>query len=154
LTPSPMPETPAPMLCTLVDTAFDDPDWTFEPKFDGLRVLARLDGHDVTLLSRNQKPQGPRFPEIVAGLRGSIRQPAIVDGGAVSLDEQGRTSFRSPQQRFPLDDPGEIRRRMDRHPAYLYLFDILYLGRHDVSWLPLARRRELLRGAVAWSDRI
>ena len=41
---SPMPEAPAPMLCTLVDSAFDSPDWTFEPKFDGLRVLARFDG--------------------------------------------------------------------------------------------------------------
>ena len=64
-----MPDAPAPMLCTLVDSAFDSPDWTFEPKFDGLRVLARFDGHDLTLLSRNNKPQESRFPEIVEGLR-------------------------------------------------------------------------------------
>src|SRR4051794_28244689 len=45
-----IPDAPAPMLCTLVDSAFDSPDWTFEPKFDGLRILARFDGRDLALL--------------------------------------------------------------------------------------------------------
>ena len=60
--PSPLPDVPAPMLCTLVDAPFDGPDWTVEPKFDGRRVLARFDGRAVTLLSRNLKPQEARFP--------------------------------------------------------------------------------------------
>src|SRR5689334_7043709 len=142
--PSPMPDAPAPMLCTLVDSAFDSPDWTFEPKFDGLRVLARFDGSDLTLLSRNNKPQESRFPEIVEGLRQSLRYPANLDGEVVCLDEAGKSSFRQLQQRFHLDDAGEIRRRMERHPAYLYAFDVLYLDRFDVTGLPLSRRRELL----------
>ena len=62
---TPMPTAPVPMLCTLVDRAFDSPDWIFEPKFDGLRILALFDGRQVTLLSRNNKPQEMRFPEIV-----------------------------------------------------------------------------------------
>jgi len=53
--PSPSPDVPAPMLCTLVDAPFDSPDWTFEPKFEGLRVLANFDGRAVTFLSRNHK---------------------------------------------------------------------------------------------------
>src|SRR5438309_11389738 len=85
IAPSPLPEAPAPMLCTLVDAAFDSPDWTFEPKFDGLRVLARFDGDSLTLLSRNNKPQESRFPEIVDGLRRSLRSPAIIDGEVVCL---------------------------------------------------------------------
>src|SRR4051794_2132479 len=79
-TPSPMPQSPAPMLCTLVDAAFDSPDWSFEPKVDGLRVLARFDGDSLTLLSRNNKPQESRFPEVVDGLRQALRSPAIIDG--------------------------------------------------------------------------
>ncbi|MGZ3433034.1 MAG: ATP-dependent DNA ligase, partial [Isosphaeraceae bacterium] len=75
---SPMLDAPAPMLCTLVDSAFDSPDGTFEPKFDGLRVLARFDGSELTLLSRNNKPQEPRFPEIGEGLRQSLRHAAII----------------------------------------------------------------------------
>jgi bifunctional non-homologous end joining protein LigD len=151
---SAMPDAPAPMLCTLVDSAFDSPDWTFEPKFDGLRTLARFDGHDLTLLSRNNKPQESRFPEIVEGLRRSLRHPAIIDGEVVCLDESGKTSFRELQQRFHLDDAEEIRRRMERHPAYLYAFDVLYLHRFDVTRLPLSRRQELLREALTPSDRI
>jgi bifunctional non-homologous end joining protein LigD len=152
--PSPMPDAPAPMLCTLVDAAFDSPDWAFEPKLDGLRVLARFDGGALTLLSRNNKPQESRFPEIAEGLRRSLRHPAIIDGEVVCLDEAGKSSFRELQQRFHLDDTGEIRRRMERHPAFLYVFDVLYLDRFDVTRLPLSRRRALLGEAVAWSDRI
>jgi bifunctional non-homologous end joining protein LigD len=153
-TPSPMPEAPAPMLCTLVDAAFDSSDWAFEPKFDGLRVLARFDGDSLALLSRNNKPQQSRFPEIAEGLRQALRAPAIIDGEVVCLDESGKTSFRELQQRFHLDDAAEIRRRMERHPAYLYVFDILYLDRSDVTRLPLSHRQELLNEAVDWSDRI
>jgi bifunctional non-homologous end joining protein LigD len=150
----PMPDVSSPMLCTLVDTAFDDPDWTFEPKFDGLRVLARFDGRAVTLWSRNQKQQGTRFPEIVEDLQSSLKAPAIVDGEIVCLDEQGRTSFRALQQRFHLDDPTEIRRPMGLHPAFLYLFDILSFDRSDLMRQPLVVCQEMLRNAVAWSDRI
>ena len=151
---SPMLDAPAPMLCTLVDSAFDSPDWTFEPKFDGLRILARFDGSELTLPSRNNKPQESRFPEIGEGLRQSLRHAAIIDGEVVCLDEAGKPSFRELQQRFHLDDAEEIRRRMERHPAFLYAFDVLDLDRFDVTRLPLARRRELLGEAVAWSDRI
>src|SRR4051812_49083000 len=85
--PAPMPAAPSPMLCTLVDTPFDGPDWAFEPKLDGLRVLARFDGRDVTLLSRNNKPQEARFPEVAEGLLAALARPCIVDGEVVCLDD-------------------------------------------------------------------
>ena len=155
LAPSPMPDGPvADALHPRRPRPSTSRDWTFEPKLDGLRVLARFDGRDLTLLSRNDKPQEARFPEIAEGLRAALSGPAIVDGEVVCLDESGKTSFRSLQQRFHLDDPAEIRRRMEKHPAFLYLFDILYLDRYDLTALPLSRRRELLREAVAWSDRV
>jgi bifunctional non-homologous end joining protein LigD len=149
-----MPAEASPMLCTLVDQAFDGPKWTFEPKLDGLRILARFDGRDLTLLSRNNKPQEARFPEIAEGLRAALTRPAIVDGEVVCLDESGKTSFRSLQQRFHLDDSAEIRRRMEKHPAYFYVFDILYLDVTNLSREPLATRRERLSTAVVWSDRV
>jgi bifunctional non-homologous end joining protein LigD len=148
-----LPASPAPMLCTLVDRAFNSEDWIFEPKFDGLRILARFDGRDVTLLSRNNKPQQARFPEIAEAIRASLNRPAIVDGEVVCFDDRGRTSFRELQQRFHLDDPAEIARRMERHPAFIYLFDILHNGQ-DLTGLPLAERKALLDEAVDWSDRV
>lgn len=152
--PSSAPETLAPMLCTLVDHAFDSPEWAFEPKFDGLRILARFDGRNVTLLSRNLKPQEARFPEIAEGLRAALSRPCVVDGEVVCLDDEGRTSFRALQQRFHLEDAAEIRRRMQKHPAYFHVFDILHLDGADLTDRPLSKRRETLDAAVAWSDRI
>ena len=112
--PSPMPDEPSPMLCTLVDRAFDGPEWTFEPKLDGLRILARFDGKDLTLVSRNNKPQEARFPEIAGGLRAALSGPAIVDGeledqlgGGVS--QFSTTLFNAAW--FAGSQPGALRRK-------------------------------------------
>src|SRR5437764_11510701 len=77
LKPAPMPAFVPPMLCTLVDKPFDSPDWIFEPKFDGLRILARFDGKKITLQSRNEKPQEFQFPDIVEALAAALKRPAL-----------------------------------------------------------------------------
>jgi len=154
LRPAPMPAIPKPMLCTLVAEPFDNPKWLFEPKFDGIRILGRFDGKNLTLLSRYGDSQNVPFPEIVEALTKALRWPAIVDGEVVCFDENGRTSFRSLQQRFHLQDQKEIAFRRERLPAYYYLFDLLYIDRYDITGLPLEARKELLREAVKWSSRI
>src|SRR5437762_10299100 len=121
----PPPSHVAPMLCTLVDKAFDDDDWIFEPKLDGLRVIGRFDGEKLSLLSRNDKPQDFQFPEIVDALTKNLTKPAILDGEIVCFDEHGQPSFRELQQRFHLTDRLTVQLRMSKHPAYIYLFDIL-----------------------------
>src|SRR5205807_1935778 len=102
LEPSPMPASPLPMLCTLVAEPFDNPAWIFEPKYDGLRILGRFDGRELTLFSRNQASQNFQFPDIVEALRDGLTRPVIVDGEIVCFDEHGQSSFRSLQQRFHL----------------------------------------------------
>jgi DNA ligase D-like protein (predicted ligase) len=154
-----LPTTPIPrdvqlMLCTLVPDPFDDPDWIFEPKLDGLRVLCRFDGKRVMLISRNEKSQDFQFPDVVAALRKSLTKPAILDGEIVCLDERGQSSFRALQQRFHLTDAGVVAERAKRFPAYLYVFDLLYYDRHDARPLPLRDRKRLLKKAVKWSSRI
>ena len=149
-----MPSSVSPMLCTLSSEAFDDPDWIFEPKFDGLRILARFDGKELLLLSRNQKSQNFQFPDIVAALRKSLPRRAIIDGEVVCLDEQGNSSFRLLQQRFHLQNAREVEERMKRFPAYLYVFDVLYADRYDVTPLPLKDRKDILHKLARWSDRI
>jgi bifunctional non-homologous end joining protein LigD len=148
-----MPVQPSPMLCTLVAAPFDDPDWIFEPKYDGLRLLARFDGRDLTLLSRHAASQNFQFPDVVATLRESFTRPIILDGEVVCLDEHGRSSFRSLQQRFHLTHAREVERRMHQHPAYFYVFDLLYVDAYDVMKLPLKDRKAILREVIHWSDR-
>jgi bifunctional non-homologous end joining protein LigD len=144
----------APTTATLVDSAFDDPNWIFEPKFDGLRVLVRFDGERLALVSRNEKPQEEMFPDVAAALRAALGRPAVLDGEVVCFDDEGRTSFRALQQRFHLLDPDEIRARAERFPASICLFDLLWLDGRDVTGEPLTERKRLLRDAVRWSDRV
>ena len=153
LQPAAMPTHPRPMLCTLVAEPFDHPAWIFEPKYDGLRVLGRFDGRDLTLLSRNHASQNFQFPDVVAALRNSLARPVIVDGEGVCLDEHGRSSFRALQQRFHLQTTRELEARMQQYPASLYLFDLLYVD-SDVTRLPLKNRKALLCGVVHWSHRV
>ena len=142
------------MLCTLISDPFDDPNWIFEPKFDGQRILARFDGHRVQLLSRYGHDDTLWFPEIPGALQASLSKPALVDGEIVSLDRNGKSFFRLLQQRFHLRDQNEIARRAKEFPAYFYLFDLLYIERYDIRSLPLIERKKLLREAVKWSERI
>jgi len=154
LEPSPFPESPSPMLASLVAESFDHPDWLFEPKFDGLRMLGIFDGKNLTLLSRNDQAQNFQFPDVEAALRAALSKPAIVDGEIVCFDQEGRTSFRALHQRFHLKNAAEVRERMQRFPAYLYLFDLLYLDRFDVTGLPRAERKALLDRAVRRSNEV
>jgi bifunctional non-homologous end joining protein LigD len=142
------------MMATLVSGPFEHPDWVFEPKFDGLRVLAYFDGRDVRLVSRNDKPQETAFPDVAAALRKTLRRPAVVDGEVVCFDDTGRTSFRAIQQRFHLTKAVDIEFRSQRFPAYLYLFDLLWFDGEDMTAEPLSDRKRLLRRAVRWSDRV
>lgn len=141
-------------MATLVASPFDHPDWVFEPKYDGLRVLVYFDGHDVRLVSRNGKPQESMFPDVAAPLRKDLKQPAVVDGEIVCFDDRGRTSFRALQQRFHLKDAAEIDARGRQYPASICLFDLLWLAGRDVTPEPLSERKRLLRQAVRWSDRV
>jgi len=154
LKPSPLPRFVPPMLCTLISEPFDDSNWIFEPKFDGQRVLGRFDGENVQLFSRYGHDDTIWFPEIPRALEESLFKPALVDGEIVSLDEKGKSEFRMLQQRFHLRDPQEIARRAKQFPAYFYVFDLLYTARSDIRLLPLIERKELLRDAVRWSERI
>ena len=152
LRPSPLPDAAATMLASLAAGPFDHPDWISEPKYDGLRVLVRFDGEELTLISRNGKPQNVQFPEVADALRGALHRPAVLDGEIVCFDDAGKTSFRALQQRFHLLDAGEVRERAEKYPAYIYLFDILYFDRYDVTPLPLGERKAILRNAVRWTN--
>ena len=85
-----MPEWSPPMLATLSEERFSDPNWIFERKFDGVRCLAFVRRGRVRLLTRNQLSANERYPEIVDALSGQDRSAFIVDGEAVAF--RGRES--------------------------------------------------------------
>lgn len=108
------PEWLVPMAATLTQERFTGPEWIFERKFDGIRLLAYKKGNDVQLFSRNHLPQ--HLPAI---------QEAIE---------------RLPHQELILD--GEI--TWHGSPTEYHVFDIMWLDGRNVTTLPLEERRELL----------
>ncbi len=121
-----------PMLATLIDQPFDDPDWIFEIKWDGFRALAELDGSHVSIYSRNQQLFNERFPLIVSHLE-QLNLDAVIDGEIVALDKEGKSHFQMLQNATS-----------DKN-TYFYVFDILFLKGRDIRSLPLVERKSILK---------
>jgi len=76
------PEWLEPMAATLTQERFDGPQWTFERKLDGIRLLAFKDGQQVRLLSRNKLAQNAAYPSIVEAVAHLPVHNVILDGEA------------------------------------------------------------------------
>ncbi|MDQ3622608.1 MAG: non-homologous end-joining DNA ligase [Verrucomicrobiota bacterium] len=121
-----------PMKARLAEKPPSAGDWIYEIKFDGFRALALKDGKHVRLLSRNEKPLGDKFPEIVQALAGLGAEKAIIDGEIVALESDGRSSFQLLQA-FELGE--------QRPPIFFYSFDLLHLNGKDFQKKPLGERK-------------
>jgi bifunctional non-homologous end joining protein LigD len=143
------PRSTEPMKAFLHDAPFDDPQWIFERKLDGVRALAFRDGADVRLVSRTGRRLDTSYPELVEALAAQPLQEFVVDGEIVAFKGR-RTSFEMLQGRMGIADAQ--RARASGIAVYLYLFDVIHLEGHDVTALPLLARKRLLRAALTWQD--
>jgi bifunctional non-homologous end joining protein LigD len=139
----PMPHGVRPMLATLARKPFAHPDWIFEVKWDGYRAVAEVRDGDVSLYSRNLLSLGEKFAPVAEALR-ECRFDAVLDGEIVAVDDRGHPDFQMLQN-FPKSGAG--------HLLY-YVFDLLYLEGHDLTGLPLLRRKELLKRVLPSGSRI
>lgn len=122
-------------------------DWAHEVKWDGMRVLARLDRGAVTLTSSNGLDATTRFPEL-AGLAEACGCEAVLDGEIVAFDDDGRPDFGLLQHRMHVASPHEARRRAALQPITFALFDMLWFDGHDLCPLPWRDRRPLLESLI------
>jgi bifunctional non-homologous end joining protein LigD len=139
----------APMLAISADEPFDSPDFSFEPKWDGVRTLAFVDGGVVRLQTRNLLDCTAQYPEahgIAEALTGAYQ--AIVDGEIVAPDEKGVPSFQRLQARMHVQDEGKIRKLRRTTPVLYEVFDLLWADGQDLTKLPLRERQKRLTLAV------
>ncbi len=116
---STMPSWLEPMAATLTQERFGGPDWLFERKFDGIRLLVFKGGDEVRLLSRNKLPQNHAYPGVVAAIEALPVDDVILDGEATGVwGRQGVVAYN--------------------------VFDVLWLDGKDTTKLPLEERRALL----------
>ena len=146
----PMPKVVHPMLATLVDAAFDDPDWLFEIKWDGYRALCKVDERGkLSLTSRNGLDFLKQFGELedLAGAFSSV--PILVDGEIVSLDSKGRSSFQRLQGSFNRHRPSARSASAEKYPLTFVVFDCLYADGKSLLKTPLEERKAILEQLIA-----
>lgn len=144
LGPDPLPERIAPELATLVDVLPDDDRWYHEIKFDGYRLLARVDRGDIRLITRGDQDWTERLAPLAAAIRERVgERRLLLDGELVHIDDDGLTRFGSLQAALADERPGEL---------VYYVFDLLHLDGHDLRRLPLHERKQLLAALLPPED--
>jgi len=133
------------MLAEPRDEAFTRAGWIFEPKLDGYRSLATLDGGGAALKSRNGNDLTASFPDVARAVRALPVPRAVIDGELVIPDAQGVPSFQALQKRARLSRAIDIRRAAAESPAVFYAFDLLGFEDRDLRGLPLTERKRILR---------
>ncbi|MCA1693973.1 MAG: ATP-dependent DNA ligase [Actinobacteria bacterium] len=137
----------APMLSKGKDEIPRGEGWLYEPKWDGFRVLAFLDGdEDVFLCSRNGQPLQRYFPELIPLLRESLPVSCVVDGEIIIATERGLDFDLLQMRLHPA--ASRVNRLAAETPASVVLFDYLAEGDRDLRPEPLAARRQALTAAV------
>ena len=135
-----LPEKFAPELATLVEQAPADPeDWVFEIKFDGYRMLARVENGKVKLITRNANDWTAKMRPLQEELERMQLPDGWYDGEIVVHDASGKPDFGLLQMAFDGKDNARI---------LYFLFDVPYLHGHDLRACALVDRRAALQNVL------
>ena len=137
--PAALPAFVEPQLATLVTAPPEGDEWLHEMKFDGYRVLCRIEGGSARLLSRKGLDWSARLPGVAsAAARLGVRS-AMLDGEVAVVLPNGVTSFNALQNALGGAGGGEL---------VYFVFDLLHLDGNDLTGVPLERRKEVLRALL------
>lgn len=143
-----LPATFEPMLCALDGANLDDPERLYELKLDGVRIVARRSGRQVTLSYRHGRLCTHSYPEIARALATLPGDDFVLDGEIVAFDENGRPRFQRLGPRIQARGALDVARVVTQTPVVYLIFDLLALGGLDFTGLPLITRKGLLRELV------
>jgi len=137
-------------------------EWVFEPKYDGIRIVALVIGDGVAMMTRNGHDKCRQFPEITSSLRELARKAGrnlVLDGEVVALDARGEPArFQDLQGRMHLMDETVVSDRSSAAPAAFVGFDILVDGDElvlDETWDERRKRLDrVMRAAPASVKRV
>lgn len=133
---APLPESLEPQLATLVDAPPASGTWSWEMKFDGYRLLARIDGSDVRLVTRNGRDWTQRLPSLARAVAELELPGGWIDGEIVVADANGVSDFQRLQNAFDSARTEDV---------VYYVFDLPFCAGYDLRQVPLRERRALLR---------
>jgi bifunctional non-homologous end joining protein LigD len=150
---SQFPQSVKPMLAGHTDRPFDNKDWVFEVKWDGVRsILFYNKAKAITeIQSRNSKNITHRYPEITKAIGTVVKsnESIVLDGEIVVLNKDGIPDFQMHQKRMNVESQREIELLSNQIPATYFVFDILYIDGRNVEELQLSERRKILDSVIA-----
>jgi len=138
----PFPAIVQPMLPTLVELPFSNPDWLFEPKWDGFRAICFLENGSVRFVSKNRKSLTQRFPDLQKIPKSINAKTAIIDGEIVALDKKGLPCFAGLRSSKAAKECAIV----------FYAFDLLYFNGYDLTQKPVTERKRRLKRILPKSD--
>lgn len=132
---APLPAALSPPLCTLVDAPPKGKDWIHEVKYDGYRLMCRLEDGEVRIFTRSGKDWTDRFGKIAAGIKRLKAKSAWIDGELCAIDQAGRSSFQSLQNALSSSNASNL---------VFFAFDLPCLNGYDLKDVVLTERKRLL----------
>ena len=136
----------SPMLARLESELPRGKGWLYEPKWDGFRAIVFREDGDVEVFSRDARPLGRYFPELLPALSQALPGACVVDGEIVIATAEGLDFDALLQRIHPA--ASRIQRLAAETPAAFVLFDILAEGSEDLRGAPLVERRGRLESLV------
>lgn len=137
-----LPESLKPELATLVESA-PEGDWRYEIKFDGYRIMARIEDGKVRLFTRNGHDWTHKLPRQAEALASLALESAWLDGEMVVANDAGVPDFQALQNAFETGRSGNI---------VYYLFDVPFLNGMDLREVPVEQRRMALSTLLQRSE--
>jgi bifunctional non-homologous end joining protein LigD len=140
----PLPTGITPMLAVASGLPPAGPDWIYEIKWDGVRVLCTIEHGSQRLVGRKGTMMDKQYPELATIAEHINGETAILDGEIAMLDDRGRPDFHLLQPRIMASGTRNIADMARQRPAIYFAFDLLYLNGYDLRGSPLSERRRLL----------
>ena len=146
-----MPGDLKPQLASVANQAPDGPEWLHEIKYDGYRLLARIEDGEVRLITRGGLDWTAKFPALAQILGELPLDSAVIDGELVHLEPEGTTSFSGLQDAISSGKTGALN---------FFAFDLLYRDGWNLTGAPLEERKTALaeiippnqQGMLRYSD--
>jgi DNA ligase-1 len=133
----------SPMLLKKREESFDSPDYLFEPKLDGHRLIVSFINGKVKMYTRHNNEVTRQYPELFNVPVGN-NIDVIFDGEVTRVREDGTNDFEGLMQRFQMGKQTKIKDASRTHPVQYFVFDILYLNGKSLTLLPLTERKVIL----------